>query len=358
MNGRRFFLSYSLPGALALLGSSAHGARAPSKESLPTGSGITGSAVLALQEKAAQVVGALKEAEVKAHIPTLATVYHKEAVLVEPTVLQPAIVGKDAIIEARRRALEQKRKPLYFYLRQAKVLVTGTGRSALMVSNYEQGEDVAGKLVETNGKAMFTVLQLNDVGLVSGQVLVPNLSAGTYGPLGTAISAKPFGIYPVRAIGQVATQGQLAGSALEKQLIANTEQINSDWVEGNIDKLLGNYNMEGAFSVGDFGPFYLSGIEEVRKHFEDFYATAKVTYVKAVNPVVRVYDDIATVAFQFDSELVVHGKKIRSPGKGVYVFSNQIAAATTAPTTTPDWRMAGCVETSIVAREIGDPYPS
>lgn len=356
MIGRRSFLTCSIPGALAFFASRerpALAARALSGERLVPGSNLTLSALMALQEKAVKSVEALKEAEVKANIPVLASVYHKEAVLVEPTVLQPAIVGKESIIEARRKALEQKRKPLYFYVRQPKVLVNASGRSALMVSNYEQGEEVAGKLVETNGKAMFTVLQLEDVNMVSGQVLVPNLNAGTYGPLGTAITAKPFGVYPARAIGNIAGQGQMASDAVHKQLVANVDRINSAWEEGNIDKLLSNYNKDGAFSVGDFGPFYLSGVDAVRKHFEDFYSTAKVTYIKAVNPIARVYDDIATVAFQFDSELIVHGKKIRSPGKGVYVF---IRAGDRSGDTA--WAMAGCVETSIVAREIGDPYPS
>lgn len=265
----------------------------------------------------------------------------------KPTVLQPAVVGKEAIIEVRRRALEQKRKSVYFYVRQPEVLITG--RAALMVSNYEQGEDLDGKLVETSGKAMFMVLQGQKPNLISAQILVPNFNAGTYGPLGTAITGRPFGVYPARALGMAAGESQPAGDTLHRQLIANTNRINADWTEGNIDKLLSNYNKEGAFSIGDFGPFYLSGMDAVRKHFEDFYATAKVTYVKALNPIVRVYDEIATVAFQFDSELVVHGRKIRSPGKGVYVFSRAADA---------DWLMSGCVETSVVAREIGDPYPS
>jgi hypothetical protein len=79
-----------------------------------------------------------------------------------------------------------------------------------------------------------------------------------------------------------------------------------------------------------------------------------VNYIKSYNPVVRVYDDIAAVAFQFDSELVVSGKKIRSPGKGVYVFTNTTSNPTS--TVSADWAMAGCVETGFVAREIGDPY--
>lgn len=342
---RRAFLTSTIPGALILLGSGGKTAKA-----LASCVEMASASPAKREAMAIRTVESLKAAETRRKFSGMQTMYHPEAMLFEPNTLH-VTVGNTAIIETQQRIAE-KRRQLYFYTRQPKVLVSG--KSALMVANFEQGEEVGGQIIETNGKALYVLSQGQEPQLVSAQIVVPNLNAGSYGPLGTAQSSNPFGVFPSKALPAPGENPPLPADPLHRTLIGNMERINAGWAEGNIDKLLTNYNTQGAFSLGDFGPFYLSGHDEVRKHFEDFYATSKVNYIKAFNPVVRVYEDIAAVAFQFDSELVVSGKTIRSPGKGVYVFTN----TTSNPTSTDPnhWRMAGCVETSFVAREIGDAY--
>jgi hypothetical protein len=341
---RRAFLTSTIPGVLILFGSGGKTARALAS--------YVGAASAGPREAMAiRTVESLKAAETRGNVGSMKAMYHPEAMLFEPNTLH-VTVGNTAVVGTQRKTAE-KRKQLYFYTRQPKVLVSG--KSALMVANFEQGEEVGGKIIETNGKALFILSQGQEPTLVSAQIVVPNFNSGSYGPLGTSQSGNQFGVYPSRAIGiPVNKKTQEPTEPLHRTLIANMEQINADWAEGNIDKLLTNYNQQGAFSLGDFGPFYLNGLEEVRQHFVDFYSTSKVNYIKSYNPVVVVYSDIAAVAFQFDSELVVSGNKIRAFGKGVYVFTN----TTSNPNSTESaaWRMAGCVETSFVSREIGDPY--
>lgn len=343
---RRAFLTSTIPGALILFGAGGKTARA-----VASYIGAASADPATREGMAIRAVESLKAAETNGNFSGMRAIYHPEAMLFEPNTLH-VTVGSTAVVGSQQKTAE-KRKQLYFYTRQPKVLVSG--KSALMVSNFEQGEEVGGKTIETNGKALFILSQGQEPTLVSAQIVVPNFNAGSYGPLGTSQASNQFGVYPSKAIAiPVDKKTPTPAEPLHRTLIANLERINAGWAEGNIDKLLTNYNKDGAFSLGDFGPFYLSGLEEVRKHFEDFYSTSKVLYIKAHNPVVRVYDDIAAVAFQFDSELVVSGKKIRSPGKGVYVFTN--TTSNPQSTVSADWVMAGCVETGFVSREIGDPY--
>lgn len=295
------------------------------------------------QELAA--VMALKEAVTSGRLDEASRMYDQRAVIVGPSSLR-AIGDRSGIVEHLKKS-SQKRRDVYFYFRQPKALRLDS-KSVLVVTNYEQGFQSDGNTVEISGKAMYLVIGEGRKWLVGAEVVVPNLNAGSYGPLGTALSAKrTFGVFPTRELAPPSRRTpppSLTGD--EKDLFAATKRINDGWAAGDVNKLLALYNKNGAFSIGDFGPFYVEGLDEVKAHFIDFYKTSKVKSVETLDPVIRVFGNIGVVAFRFDTQLEVSGQVIHSPGQGVYIFVKSNGR----------WLMAGCTETSFVFSDIGDPY--
>ncbi len=100
--------------------------------------------------------------------------------------------------------------------------------------------------------------------------------------------------------------------------------------------------------MGDFAPYYLSGQDTLRQHFIDYFKTSRMVTLKVVNPVIRVFNDIGVVAFQYAAEVEVNRQpKEFRPGQAAYLFSRQENG---------QWLMNACIETRFVYREIGDPY--
>lgn len=299
------------------------------------------------------VIVEAKKHEIRRDLGALHDKLHPEAVRVDPATLNP-VVGRSAIIQLLKEETD-KRTPLYYYLRQPRTMTFG--KTELTIANIETGAKVNGKVVEMNGKALYVATLGGDTPRICAEVIVPNLNAGAYGSLGTALTPPEalFGIFPYRAVPPPDAQrtSELSSKA-EAALFTRVKQINESWAKGDTEKLYSFYNPTGAFAMGDYSPFYLDGMQAVREHFEDFYRTSKVDYIREFDPVVRIYGDIALVAYSFDSQLQVSGNKVRSPGKSVYVFTRAGNGNFTAATDP----LAACVESSIVYREIGDPYPT
>jgi hypothetical protein len=296
------------------------------------------------------VIVEAKKHEVRRDLGSLHDKLHPEAVRVDPATLKP-IVGRGAIVQALKEELD-KRTPLYFYLRQPRTMTFG--KTELTIANFETGVKVDGKTVEMNGKAMYVSVLGADTPRICAEVLVPNLNAGAYGSLGTALTPpeSQFGIFPYRSVPPPDAQAAPLSNKTEATLFAQVRQINESWAKGDTAKLYSYYNPTGAFAMGDYSPFYLDGMQAVREHFDDFYRTSKVDYIREFDPVVRIFGEIALVAYGFDSQLEVSGAKVRSPGKSVYVFTRAGLSASA------QWTLAACDESSIVYREIGDPYPT
>lgn len=302
-----------------------------------------------VSDAASRALGALNAAkllEAKGDYRALQTAYHSDAILVEPGSVQPNI-GRASIAENIRKGSE-KRRLLYFYYRQPQVVVIGN--AALVVSNYEAGYDSGGKTTEDTGKTTSVVLLGPDQPLITQDVQVPNIYAGGYGPLGTALSAPRFGLFPIRVLGPDPAPAKSAGGGENDVLFNTVRRINESWVTGKAEDLLKFANRTGVFLVGDYSPFYISGVEDVRQHFADFYRTSKVTFVRELAPTVRIWGDAAAVAFNFDLDYTINGKARRSPGRAVYTFAR-------SGTTDVQWAMAACAASHLVLRDIGDPYP-
>jgi hypothetical protein len=120
-------------------------------------------------------------------------------------------------------------------------------------------------------------------------------------------------------------------------------------VTGKAEDLLKYASSRGVYLVGDYSPYYISGASDVRQHFADFYKTSKVNFVRETDPTVRIWGDMAAVAFNFDLDYTINGNNKRSPGRAVYTFSRG--------TPGPQWTMAACAASHLVLRDIGDPYP-
>jgi ketosteroid isomerase-like protein len=315
---------------------------------------------------------ALKEAkqlEIKGDFDQLGKAYHSDSLLVEPGMLQPS-VGRAAI----RKTLSshaRDRKLLYFYYRQPQVVVFGN--SALVVSNFEAAYDTGdGKPSEFTGKSASVVLLGPKPPLIAQEVMVPNIYAGGYGPLGRALAPTRFGIYPLRALGPEPVAATNAGGGENDVLFAKVRQIHQAWVAGNTSAILEYSNKSGVFLIGDYSPFYVSGIDDVKQHFADFYKSSSVTFVRETDVTVRIWGDTAAVAFTFDLDYTINGIRRRSPGRGVYTFARGGALPSRQPiaavggassfaragaTAASTWVMASCSATHLVDRSIGDPYP-
>jgi hypothetical protein len=286
----------------------------------------------------------------------LAKAFHSDSVLVEPGTLKPS-VGRAAIRETlSNKALDHKL--VYFHYRQPQVVVFGN--SALVVSNYEAAYDTGdGKPVEYTGKSASVVLLGPKPPLIAQDVLVPNIYAGGYGPMGRALAPTRFGIYPLRALGPDPTPAANAGGGEYDVLLAKVRKIHAAWVSGDTAALFKHVNKSGVFLIGDYSPFYVSGADDVKQHFAEFYKTSSVNFVRELDVTVRIWGDTAAVAFSFDLDYTINGINRRSPGRGVYTFARGGASGgeITAQAATSGWAMASCSASHLVERTIGDPYP-
>ena len=104
------------------------------------------------------------------------------------------------------------------------------------------------------------------------------------------------------------------------------------------------------FLVGDYSPYYITGDDDLKQHFADFYRTSRVNSVRALDPIVRIWGNVAAVAFNFDLDYTINDKTRRSPGRGLYTFVRRGAPNLS-------WGMAACAASHLVLRNIGDPYP-
>lgn len=298
-------------------------------------------------DRALGVLRAAKQIEVSGSVDRLRNLYHSDALLVEPGTLK-TVVGRATIVETVRKSVSE-RKLLYFYYRQPRVLVHGN--AALVVSNYESGYSVDGKTVEDSGKSTNVVLLGPNPPLIAQEVLVPNIYAGSYGALGTALARPRYGRFPLRALGQPPiAPATTAGGGENDVLFRLVRRIDNAWVSGKPTDLMQLANRSGVFLVGDYSPFYIAGTDEVTEHFADFYKTAKVNFVRELNPTVRIWGDAAAVAFDFDLDYTVNGVNRRSPGRAVYTFTRRGAPGL-------PWAMAACAASHLVLANIGDPYP-
>jgi hypothetical protein len=205
--------------------------------------------------------------------------------------------------------------------------------------------------VEDSGKSTSVVLLGPNPPLIAMEVDVPNIYAGSYGARGTALARPRFGIFPLRALGQPPiTAATTAGGGENDVLFNLVKRINRAWVAGNAAEIMRTANRSGVFLVGDYSPFYLSGTEQIREHFDDFYQTSRVHSIQELSPTVKIWGDVAAVAFTFDLDYEINNQRRRAPGRAVYTFVRRGAAGL-------PWGMAACSATHLVTRDIGDPYP-
>ena len=104
------------------------------------------------------------------------------------------------------------------------------------------------------------------------------------------------------------------------------------------------------FLIGDYSPYYITGTDEVREHFADFYKTSRVNAIRELQPTVKIWGDTAAVAFTFDLDYTINNVNRRAPGRAVYTFARRGAARL-------PWGMAACAASHLVQGDIGDPYP-
>lgn len=329
---RREFVGWCASGVVA--------ASVPMALTAQTGSSARGG-------KAISALNAAKEFELNGDFTSLQKAFHSDALRVEPSTLD-AQIGRAAITDSLRKA-KQERKLLYFYYRQPQFLQVGN--SVLVVSNYEAGYDSGGQTLEETGKTSSVVLVGPNPALIAQEVIVPNLYAGSYGALGTALTSRHLGIYPIRALGPATTtEAKSAGGGENDVLYSQVRSINNAWVTGNPDDILRSASKAGVFLIGDYSPFYISGADAVKRHFADFYKTSKVNSLKSLDPQVRIWGDTAAVYFNFDLDYDLAGKSRRSPGRAAYTFVRGGGGPTS-------WKMAVCTASHLVAKSIGDPYP-
>ena len=294
--------------------------------------------------------------------------YHSDAMVVEPAVLAPSL-GRAAVV-SNKSTIAQSRKLLYFYYRQPQVLFTGS--AAIVISNYEAGHSVDGQTIEHTGKSSNVVLLGPDPPLIAMETSVPNLHAGSYGALGTALTKEQWGIYPLRALGPAAATGgnQDAGGGENDLLYKTVQQINSAWLSGNAQQLLSMANPSGVFLIGDYSPYFITGDADIKQHFADFYKTSRVNMIQSMDPQVRIWGSAASVFFNFDLNYTINGKTKHSPGRGVYTFAkgapsiamksrpSSRSLTNVALVSSKTWAMVTCAASHLVSGTVGDPYPT
>jgi hypothetical protein len=302
------------------------------------------------QDASARALAALRAArrlETQGNLAGLRTTYHSDAVLLDPALAKPS-VGRAEIV-ASMSAVAPQRRLLYFYYRQPQVVQAGN--AALVVSNYESGYRVGDSTVEDSGKTANVVLLGPNPPLIAQEVRVPNIYAGSYGSLGTALARPRIGRFPLRALGQPPFRvPTTAGGGENDVLFGLVRRIDRAWVEGRPEEILRMSNPSGTFLIGDYSPFYITGTEALREHFADFYSTGRVTSLQELSPVVRIWGNMAAVAFDFDLDYAINNQQRRAPGRAVYTFVRTTAVP-------GRWTMVACAATHLVAANIGDPYP-
>jgi hypothetical protein len=298
-------------------------------------------------ERALSTLQAAKEQQIAGNFEGLQKSFHAEALLVEPGTLKP-LAGRATILDALRKS-GQERKLLYFYYRQPQFLEVGN--NVLVISNYEAGYQSSGETVEETGKSSNVVQTAAGQSLIALEMQVPNLYAGAYGALGTALTSRHLGVFPMRALGGGETsEAGSAGGGEKDTLYSTVQRIDSAWVTGNPGEILKNASKSGVFLIGDYSPFYIAGAQAVKEHFADFYKTSKVKSLKEQDPLVQVWGNVAAVYFDFDLDYNLGGKSRRSPGRAVYTFTKSGGPGGT-------WVMAACAASHLVLRNVGDPYP-
>jgi len=331
---RRQFIETSAFGAVAATIAAATPAEAVAKSQ-------ASSTVL---ESALAALNAAKRLEIKGDFASLTSSYHSDAIVVEPSSLKPSI-GRAAIKDTLAKK-GKSQKLVYFYYRQPQVAVSGN--SAFVVSNFESGYDTGdGQPVEYTGKSASVILLGAQPPLIAQEVLVPNIQAGGYGPMGRALGQTPFGIFPMRALGRDPIPVASAGGGEKDVLLGQVRKIHAAWVARDTSSLMKYSSKDGVFLMGDYSPFYVSGSADLQQHFADFYKESSVKYVRETEVNVGIWGDAAVVAFNFDLDYAINGVSRRSPGRGVYAFERVGGT----------WGMRYCAATHLVARAIGDPYP-
>lgn len=300
------------------------------------------------KERALSVLQSAKEQQIGGNFEELQKSFHTEALLVEPGTLKP-LAGRPAILGAVRKN-SQERKPLYFYYRQPEFLQVGD--AVVVISNYEAGYESSGETIEETGKSSNVILGAGSQAQIALEMQVPNLYAGAYGALGTALTSRHIGVFPMRALGEGATgEAGSAGGGEKDALYSTVRRIDNSWVTGNPEEILKSSNKSGVFLIGDYSPFYIAGAEAVKVHFADFYKTSNVKSLKEQDPLVKIWGAVAAVYFAFDLDYNLGGKTRRSPGRAVYTFTKSGGSA-------GRWAMAACAASHLVLRNVGDPYPA
>src|SRR5437879_2734951 len=181
-------------------------------------------------ERALSILQAAKEQQIAGNFEGLQKSFHAEALLVEPGTLKP-LAGRATILDALRKS-GQERKLLYFYYRQPQFLEVGN--SVLVISNYEAGYQSSGETIEETGKSSNVVQTAAGQSLMALEMQVPNLYAGAYGALGTALTSRHIGVFPMRALGGGETREPGSAGGGEKDTLYSTvRRIDSAWVMGN-----------------------------------------------------------------------------------------------------------------------------
>jgi Domain of unknown function (DUF4440) len=304
------------------------------------------------KDRAVAALVSAKRLQVSGSYDKLGAVYHSDAMMVDPDSLAPSLGRADIVKNLNKNA--QSRKLLYFYYRQPEVM--RFGNSAIVVSNYESGHTVDGKTVEVSGKTSNVVMLGPEPPLIALEMIVPNLHAGSYGALGTALAGSQLGVFPFKALGPAATTGaQTAGGGENDVLFKEVLGINDAWVSGDANAILKYAGSSGLVLIGDYSPYFITGNDQIKEHFADFYKTSKVNTIRALDPAVRIWDSVAAVEYTFNLDYVLGGKSRRGPGRAVYTFARGAGAVPAVAERRP-WVMAVCATTHLVAADIGDPY--
>ena len=284
-----------------------------------------------------------RRTEVGRDAARLRTGYHSDALRLDPASVTP-LIGRAAVSAALAPPAADK-ELLYFYYRQPQVVVHGN--AALVVSNYESGQNVGGRTVEDSGKTTSIVLLGPNPPLIAAEAVVPNIYAGSYGALGTALARPRFGKFPLRALGQPPVRAATTAGGGENDIVFNlVRRINAAWVQAQPNEILGMADPSGVFLIGDYSPYYISGSDAIREHFADFYRTGSVTSIREINPQVKLWGNVAAVTFDFDLDYTVNNQQRRAPGHAMYTFAR----------TGTRWAMSSCSATHLVNANIGDPY--
>ena len=289
-------------------------------------------------------VNAFVDALVKGNLDEVRVAYDDKALLVGPATLTP-LDSKDALVK-HYQARAQTEKLLYFHLRQPHS-ATFDRQTAVVVANYEEGVKQGEAIIETNGKILFVLSGGPNAYKIGAEVIVPNVNSGTYGPMGTAMNAKPWGRFPAAEVPSPdAKEEQIFEYPWGKQLFETTKAVNATFPKGSIDAMLEFADKEVSIWAGDYGPVYILGVDSARHHFADFFRSGKMRGIRAFRPVMREIGGTRLVYFQFEESLDVERQLRRNNGQATYLFRSGRLS-----------KLVACTETSVVVSNIGDPYP-